>query len=174
MTLPVSLLSSSGRSNTSGSVANTLVGWITTPCLFFVWNTYTMLKQNDIQYLNMLCWIYCMNWDGCCIRADLVRVLAGGVVFIWQCHLRVEASAEQQLEQSLLSGGQVLTDADRFLQLWHVVTQLELHLLFNREESNRYVTQDVSASNIHDNILSNAHANSSVKGVEIAGTLISY
>lgn len=38
-------------------------------------------------------------------------------MFIGQRHLRVEASAEQQLEQSLLSGGQVLTDADRLLQL---------------------------------------------------------
>lgn len=36
MTLPVSWLSSVGTSSTSGSVANTLVGWITTPCLFFV------------------------------------------------------------------------------------------------------------------------------------------
>lgn len=68
----------------------------------------------------MLYWVYCINNGGCCCcscRADLVRVLAGGVVFIGQCHLRVEASAEQQLEQSLLSGGQVLTDADRVLQL---------------------------------------------------------
>lgn len=38
-------------------------------------------------------------------------------MFIGQRHLRVEASAEQQLEQSLLPGGQVLTDADRLLQL---------------------------------------------------------
>lgn len=58
-----------------------------------------------------------MNSNGCRSNADLVRVLAGGVVFIWQCHLRVEASAEQQLEQSLLSGGQVLADTDRILQL---------------------------------------------------------
>lgn len=89
--------------------------------------------------------------------ADLVRVLAGGVVFVWQCHLRVEASAEQQLEQSLLAGGQVLTGADRFLQRRHVVTQLELHLLFNREECHRRVPRGGSASNTRDDILLKAH-----------------
>lgn len=50
----------------------------------------------------LVCYI---NQNGCCRRADLVRVFAGGVVFVWQCHLRVEASAEQELQQSLLSGG---------------------------------------------------------------------
>lgn len=58
-----------------------------------------------------------MNCAGCSSRPDLFRLLAGGVVFIRQRQLRVEASANQQLEQSLLAGGQVLTDGHRLLQL---------------------------------------------------------
>lgn len=59
------------------------------------------------------------NRAGCSSRnvSDLLRVFASGVVFVGQCQLRVEASADHQLEQSLLAGGQVLTDADRLLQL---------------------------------------------------------
>lgn len=61
---------------------------------------------------------------------DLVGVFAGGVVLIRHGQLRVEAAAEQQLEQSLLAGRQILTGVDRLLQLGHVVTQLKLHFLF--------------------------------------------
>lgn len=82
MTLPMSLLSSSGRSNTSGSVANTLVGWITTPCLFFVWNTYIMfkttwhliLKHVMFGLLYELGWLLQQAWPGqspcgrCCVH----------------------------------------------------------------------------------------------------------
>lgn len=52
-------------------------------------------------------------WGG----SDLLRVLAGGVVLVGQRQLRVEASAQQQLEQSLMARGQVLADAHRVLQL---------------------------------------------------------
>lgn len=40
---------------------------------------------------------------GRCCMTDLLRVLAGGVVFIGQSQLRVEASAQQQLQQRLLA-----------------------------------------------------------------------
>lgn len=82
-----------------------------------------------------------MNCAGCSSRPDLFRLLAGGVVFIRQRQLRVEASANQQLEQSLLAGGQVLTDGHRLLQLWYVVTQLELHLLLQTKQHHRGITQ---------------------------------
>jgi len=80
------------------------------------------------------------GWGGCSGRPDLVGVLAVGVVFIGQCQLRVQTAAKQQLEQNLLAGGHVLTDAGRLLQLGHVVTQLELHILLQAKQNHRETT----------------------------------
>lgn len=130
--VPISWLSRSGISSTSGSLANTLVGWITTPCLFLVWNTCGVQDTTELQPHAMprppprrRC------------TTDLIRVLAGGVVFIGQSQLRVEASAQQQLQQCLLARGQILADTDRLLQRRHVVTQLELHLLLRTGQRRR-------------------------------------
>lgn len=109
----MSWLSRSGISNTSGSLANTLVGWITTPCLFFVWNTCTVRDTTTLQPQSLAVLAPLQRSR----RTDLLRVLAGGVVFVGQSQLRVEASAEQQLQQRLLAGRHVLADVDGLLQL---------------------------------------------------------
>lgn len=66
-------------------------------------------------------------------------------MFIRQCQLRVEASAKQQLKQSLLAGRHVLTGAYCLLELRHIVTQLKLHLLLKQRGQ---VTQGVNETSI--------------------------